>query len=188
MRGARIMRLIVILLVVGCGCAPAFDDPLPVLTVCEVMKDLQRFDGKAVIVVGRYSHTDEGSWLDAECGFQVENGGRQFSTTSISTTYVASDFDPPPQKPAGFRWDEPLLTRKLRDVAKTTKLQVVRKINYTDQWMAVLGRLETRLPRKLHVQPLRGNEGDVYTTGFGHLSTSPAQLVPAVGGFLVLSP
>jgi hypothetical protein len=56
----------------------------PVLTVCEVLSDLQRYQGKLVVVVGRSGATSEGSWLDQECGFKVVRNGREFPG-SIST-------------------------------------------------------------------------------------------------------
>jgi hypothetical protein len=160
-----------VLLVATGVCTHALDDAPPVITVCEALTDLQRYQGKDVIILGKFIHTMEGNWLVAECGFKVKNGGREFGT-SISTGYTP-DFDPRPKKPQGFRWDEPLLQQKLRQMTNTTK---------TDQWMAVFGRLETRLPRKLHIVALSGKERDAYTNGFGHLSESPAQLIPARDG------
>lgn len=182
------MRVIFFLVLVFAPrfCASAFRDAPPVITVCEALADMQRYEGKAVIVVGRHSHTDEGAWLDAECGFTVKNGGTEFPSPSISVSYAASDFDPPPGKPLGFRWDKPLLLRTLQQITNTTKLRVMREINYTDQWMAVFGRLETHLPRKRHIIDGFGREGDVYTRGFGHLAGSPAQLISPDNGFVVL--
>jgi hypothetical protein len=54
-------------------CAHAFDDAPPVITVCEALTDLQRYQGKDVIILGKYVHTMEGNWLVAECGFKVKN-------------------------------------------------------------------------------------------------------------------
>jgi hypothetical protein len=143
------------------GSVTAAPDDISVLTVCEALKDLPHFAGKSVIVVGRFSFSDEGTWLDEDCGTKVVNGGREFRP-SISTSYAVSDFTAPPQKPSGFKWDERLLQQKLKQVKRTTRL------HHSDQWLAIFGRLETQLPRKVR---------DGYTTGFGHLSGSPAQLV-----------
>ncbi len=146
------------------------------LTVCEVLSDLQRYEGRSVIVVGRSSSSDEGVWLEEECGIKVVNGGREFSP-SISLAYVANEFAPPPEKPRGFKWDKRLLQQKLQKVTQTTQLQVLKKIHYTDHWLAVFGRLETKLPQKV---------GLGYTYGFGHQSESPAQLIAPRDGFLYL--
>lgn len=104
------------------------------------------------------------------------NGGHEFGSL-ISLAYVASEFASPPAKPPGFRWDVRLLQEKLERVKRTTKLRVFKDRNYSDEWVAVFGRLETRLPRPL----ARG-----YTNGFGHLSGAPAQLVAPKDGYLQL--
>src|SRR5579872_2811612 len=103
---------------------PATRSDVPVVTVCEVLTDLQRYDGKLIVVVGRFSYTDEGSLLDVECGFRVKNAKWEFPT-SISTSYMADEFAPPPVKPPGFRWDEPLLRQKLEQLKRTTALREV---------------------------------------------------------------
>ena len=156
----------------------AAPDDVPVLTVCEALIDLPRFEGKSVIVVGRYSATEEGSWLDEDCGLKVVNGGQEFKP-GISISYWVSDFAAPPQKPSGFKWDERLLQEKLEQVKRTTWLRVDKKLNYSEEWFAIFGRLETQLPRKVSL----GNGRYGYTTGFGHLSSAPAQLVAPTDGY-----
>ena len=132
---------------------------------------------KSIIIVG-YSHADEGAWLDAECRFQIANGGREFKPT-ISLSYIASYFNPPPDKPAAFRWDMRLLNQKVEDLRSTTKLQVLKKYKYRDEWMAVFGRLETQLPRRIKAS----GQTFSFIAGFGHLSGSPAQLVGPGDGY-----
>src|ERR1019366_6710591 len=78
---------------------------VPVLTVCEALSDLERYTGKSVIVVGRTTSTDEGSWLDESCGLKVVRGDREFEAV-ISTTYIVSESAAPPTLPNGFRWDK----------------------------------------------------------------------------------
>jgi hypothetical protein len=151
----------------------AVDESPPVVAVCEVLKDLSRFEGKSVVVVGRFSHTDEGAWLDAECGFKVQNAGKEFQP-SISVSYASAEFSPPPPRPAGFRWDVALLQRKLDQLKPTTKLRVLPDLHYQDEWVAAFGRLETHLPRTI---PMRRSDVRVEIFGFGHESSSPAQLV-----------
>lgn len=142
----------------------ATDEPVPVLTVCEALKDTARYDGKTVVVVGRLDSTSEGGWLNAECGFTVRNGGRDFRP-SISVTYVVGQVAPPPPLPLGFKWDRGLLREKISEVKRSTKLQYK-----GERWEAVFGRLETRLPANM--------------AGFGHLNGAPAQLIwPARAGW-----
>jgi hypothetical protein len=86
---------------------------VPVVTICEVLQDRDLYHGKSVVVVGRFGGTDEGGWL--------------------STTYVRSQAEPPPGLPKGFKWDADLITNKLRDVQKTTKLK-----EPGDGWIAIL--------------------------------------------------
>jgi hypothetical protein len=151
---------------------------IPVVTVCEVLSDLPRFAAKQVIVVGRYSRTTEGVWLDQGCGLKVMNGGREFPAI-VAATYADSEFSLPPSLPHGFKWDEPLLQQKLNQVKQTTQLRMDKK----DRWVARYGRLETRLPHRLRL-----SDGTYeYTPGFGHLAGSPAQLISPHDGSRELS-
>ena len=62
---------------------------------------------------------------------------------------------------------------KLAQVQKTTKLEVLKKYNYSDKWFAVFGQLETALP----LQVVRGGDGKLHGYGFGHLNAAPARLI-----------
>ena len=162
-------------LLAGAGAMPATaEDAPPVLTVCEALSDLSKYDGKQVIVVGRLASTFEGAWLDEDCGLKVENGGREFHA-DISLAYVESWFAPPPSLPNGFKWDENLLKQKLGQVRRTTKLRGYKSY-------ACFGRLETRLPRTLDM----GQGRTITLNGYGHLGGSPAQLVGPREGFRAL--
>jgi hypothetical protein len=160
------------------GFASADDGAPPVLTVCEALSDLQKYEGRSVIVAGRFSSTEEGSWLDEECGRKVVNGGREFPA-AISLAYVVSEFAAPPPIPPGFKWQMPVLLQKLEQVRATTGLRVIKAAHYSDKWMAVFGRLETHLPRQ--IRP------NATTNGFGHLSSAPAQLISPKDGYRRLS-
>jgi hypothetical protein len=152
-------------------------DDVPVLTVCEVMDQLPQLDGKLVIVVGRFAYTDEGTWLGQDCGHKVTVGGREFEPL-ISTTYIQSEYDPAPKLPNNFKWDVRALEKKLEQVKLTTKLRVYKELNYSDRWLAIFGGLETALPHKIDL----GNGRIGYTPGFGHLSSSPAELIAPENG------
>lgn len=150
--------------------------PPPVLTVCEVMADLDRYDGKVVVVVGRLDGTDEGAWLAQNCGLKVTRAGREFEP-SLSLVYFVGAFEPPPPLPTGFKWDRILIGRKLAEVKKTTEIH--RK--YKERWFACFGRLETHLPYLANI-----NGKTFALDGFGHLGGSPAQLVEPDSGYLRL--
>ena len=149
---------------------------IPIVRVCEALSDPSRFDGATIIVVGRSSATDEGSWLDEDCAFKLVIEGRDWPT-SISTAYVRSEFAPPPQMPKGFKWDKRLLQQKLDQVKKTTQLQ------YKNHWLALYGRLETQRSREAGLDDGRTLSQQ---PGYGHLNSSPAQLIAAEHGFLKL--
>jgi hypothetical protein len=142
---------------------------IPVVTVCEALQDRTRYNGKAIIVVGRFVGTMEGTWLDENCERKIVTDGYTWDN-SISTAYVVSQVEPPPRLPKKFKWDTELLANKLKDVQKTTKLQVLKEYNYSDRWVAIFGRFETRLPF-------------VGRFGFGHLNAAPAQLISSVKGY-----
>ena len=44
------------------GPAPV-PDPIRILTVCEALRNLDRYNFKLVIIVGRLGKTDEGTWI-----------------------------------------------------------------------------------------------------------------------------
>jgi hypothetical protein len=139
---------------------------IPVLTVCQALRDSALYSGQTVIVVGRSVGTDEGSWLDENCGIDLVIEGRKYPT-SISTSYVVSQFAPPPQRPQGFRWDKRRLQQRLADVQQTTRLEG------DAHWFAVYGRLETAATRTITL----GNGQVATTSGYGHLGSAPAQMV-----------
>ena len=175
------IQVVVVLSVIVTRVFSQSDSPaIPVLTVCESLTDPQRYHGKNVIVVGRFVATEEGTWLTENCGLRIKNGVTDFAP-SISTSYVPAREAPPPEIPPGFKWDESVLRPKLQQVMRTTKLEVLPQYNYSDRWVAMFGRLETDLPRKVTLGDRTG-----FVTGFGHLNGSPGQLIGPKGGFFEL--
>ena len=49
-----------------CSLLQGSDAPLQPITVCEVLKDLNTYSGKVVLVVGRFSFRKTGRWLGEE--------------------------------------------------------------------------------------------------------------------------
>jgi hypothetical protein len=139
---------------------------IPVLTVCQALRDPARYRSANVILVGRLTGTSEGRWLDEDCGLDLTIEGRKYAT-AISTAYFVSEFAPPPKKPRGFRWNKSLLKMALAEVKKTTRLQP------GGTWYAVYGRLETETTRII----ARSNSWVKTETGYGHLGSAPAQMV-----------
>jgi len=148
---------------------------IPILTVCDALRDPARYGGQVVIVVGRSVGTSEGSWLSEDCGLTLKVEGRTYSAT-ISTAYAVSDFAPPPQIPKSFKWDRPALQQALERVKATTHLES------KEHWSAVYGRLETAPTHDIKL----GNGGIATIVGYGHLNAAPAQLISPEGGFFRL--
>jgi hypothetical protein len=153
---------------------------IPVLTVCEILRDVGRYDGKPVVVVGQFVATSEGSWLDEECAHQIFVNGR-FWDPNISTAYVVSWVAPPPLKPHGFRWDKRAIQAKVEVVKKSTSLRVYED-HSSDRWLALFGRLEAGLPQRI----ILGDGRTELADGFGHLNGAPAQLISPRDFFLHL--
>ncbi len=160
---------------------PATIAKVPVVTVCEALSDLSGYNGKTIIVVGRFGHTSEGSWLSEDCESKLVVGGKTWDD-SISTSYMRHRVEPPPHLPKGFKWDRELLKNKLKEVQKTTKLVVLKKYNYKDKWLAMFGRFENGVP----IRVMKIGDREFTTYGFGHLNSAPAQLVWAEKGTLYL--
>lgn len=155
--------------------ADTADQTIPVLTVCQVLRNPGQYSGQTVIVVGRSVGTDEGSWLDEECGSKIVIQGRSYEA-AISTAYSANDFAPPPRKPKGFKWNKRLLRQALKEVKETTHLE------RGARWYGVYGRLEAEPTRTINL-----NNGRTATTaGYTHLSAAPAQIIAASDGYLRL--
>jgi len=159
------------LAVFAIGQAPPAAD-IPVVTVCEVLKDLPSYRDKSIIVVGLIWGTDEGGWLRADCERRLVTDGYTWSD-SMSLTYVVGKTAPPPKLPAQFRWDRKLVAVKLRDVRRTT----IRRPGNHERWAAIFGRLEANVPPQTGRDP----KGNLRGYGFGHLGESPAQLISEFG-------
>lgn len=111
---------------------------IPIVTVCEAVRDRRIYAGKDMIVVGELSWTDEGIWLGQKCQDLSVDGKSIDGTISLISRWPDA---PPPRLPAGFVWKQGLLRKKLEQVKTTTKLRPMEH----DSWHARYGRLETKL-------------------------------------------
>lgn len=173
------------LLIVAAALSARAAEPqqIPVLTVCEVLAGLTQYDGRTIVVVGRLTSTTEGAWLDESCEPKILIEGYAWANM-ISLTYSRGSAGTPPKRTNGFKWDKPKLKAKLRQVQKTTTLQVLKKYNYRDKWFAIVGRFETRVPLTVGL----GGDGKPRGYGFGHLNAAPAQLIAGDDGYRELKP
>jgi hypothetical protein len=158
-----------------------YAEDYPVVTVCEILGALPFYNGKTIIVVGKRVGGMEGSWLVQDCPTKLITDGVEWGS-GLSLTYDHDETDSPPSIPQGFKWNQEAVMNKLDEVKRTTKLTVMDRGEYIymDQWAAILGRLETRVPLETAVS--RG--GQRVPLGFGHLGGAPAQLVWPDDGIL----
>ncbi len=89
----------------GFGQIPERTSDIPIITVCEALHDLARYNGKTIVIVGRLVSTMEGSWLSEECGHTMLIDGHTLDSI-ILLTYTRSKVEPPPNLPNDFKWDD----------------------------------------------------------------------------------
>ena len=147
------------------------DDP-PILSVCEALQNRLAYNGKAVIVVGRFAEGMEGAWLGEDCDGRLLIDGYGWPN-DISLTYVIDREAPAPALPTAFQWSRAAIVPKLPRGTDTAKLHDEPGCGYRTAWAAVFGRFET----KEKFQIIRYSGGELRGVGFGHLGSSPAQLI-----------
>lgn len=146
---------------------------VPVLTVCEALKDLPRYNGKEIVVVGRSIFTFEGGFLSEHCepDWRVEIQGNRW----LSMIYLSVG-DSSSEQGAVFEFDEGLLSGKLIELKKSTRLETATG-PLADRWIAVFGHLispETLVP---HRPPKGPKTRNIPGNGFGANGSVPAKLV-----------
>jgi hypothetical protein len=143
------------------------NNDIPILTVCEVLQNLNLYNGKSLIVIGKAVATDEGSWICAECESSIITDGYTWGNF-ISTRYILRRSAPPPSLPQNYRWDDEALLTKLKTLKGYSA-----PLDANERIAAMFGRLETRVPPQVVQYP----NGSVKGLGFGHQSSSIAQLI-----------
>jgi len=139
---------------------------IPVLTVCEVLHELPKYNGKLVIVVGRVFFTFEGTFMNEDCGpggTTTVQGKRWLSMIAFGSPETGG--------PVVVRWDHDVLSQKLNQVQQTTHLESPSSSPLGDRWSAVCGRLEA--PQKLR-PPNRSKSHP--GNGYGANGSVPAAL------------
>jgi len=137
--------------------------PIPVLTVCETLRNLNVYSGKTVVIVARSGWTFEGTFMNERCepdGRIVIRGHRWLSMLEV---YSTRDDVVQPMK---FPVDENSLWTKLAQVSGYTET--------TDEhWVAVYGRIESPIRLKQKGRNARGYAGN----GYGANGTVPARIL-----------
>jgi hypothetical protein len=154
---------------VVCPLIEGAEPALQPVTVCEVLQDLQAYDGKVVAVVGRFSSRQTGRWLgEQKCGHKFVTGDQEWP----NAFWVTYDPATAPKPPAVLAVNAPLLAEKVREVKMGTSLTKLPfgSADY-DSWAVVYGRVETR--KDLVTATADGARKN----GFGYGESSPARLV-----------
>jgi len=154
--------------------APPAISGVPVISVCEVLDNLSKYNGKPVIIIAKISSTGEGIWLTWDCQTKLVTQGVTWPNTiwyALTPRGRPSDPRQPPYLPDGFSEGENLMKTKLRELLKTAKPEQEAK------FVAAFGRFETRQPLPIG----RDGKGNLRAAGYGHLNSSPGQLVSSFG-------
>jgi hypothetical protein len=145
------------------------EEPVPFLTVCEVLKSLEQYNYKRVVIVGRLSETDKGTWLDQECSYALITDRFRWPN-SIVIAHPGGLAGPAPGLPSSFRWDVKLLAKKAKSVRESTHIRIMPPNR--ERLAAVYGRLES--PAGLVT--VQCEIESVCGSGLADLNVAPAQL------------
>jgi hypothetical protein len=139
--------------------------PLAPITVCEILSNREFYNGKFVIVIGRWSPTDEGFWL-------VDNCEKQIKTDEyVWSNMVSLEYDPssPTAFPNGMKIDDAAVNQKIVELKRRMKPSKEKV-----EWAVVYGRVETQEELQTAIA---GDGKSVFPAGYGHLNAAPAQVV-----------
>jgi hypothetical protein len=120
--------------------APAADNALAPVTVCEVLRDLPADDGKSMAVLGRFSFRRDGRTLnEVSCGPKPAEG----EPAPPNAIRLTDDSKSAPKPPDVYALDGAAVSRKLKAVQEHTSLGTFRfgTADY-DRWAVVYGRIE----------------------------------------------
>ena len=120
----------------------AADAPMAPVTVCEFLKNPAAYEGKPVLLIGRYSFRSTGRFIGEEaCGEQAAAG----ATPAPAVLWLAADDKAAPKVPPVLQIDAKIVDRKLEEIRRRTSLGHFRfgSADY-DRWAAVYGEVEKR--------------------------------------------
>lgn len=116
------------------------DDPIDPVTVCELVKNLGAYEGKPILVLGRYSFRRTGRFLGEEaCGEPLAPGEKP----RPAVLGIADDAKSAPKVPQPLQIDAKAVERQLERIKRATSLGRFRfgSADY-DRWALVYGQLE----------------------------------------------
>jgi hypothetical protein len=136
------------------------------LSVCDILADPIKYNGRLVAIRGVSEGTDEGWWIGAgkPCNAPLVTGGY----TWPSIIWVGSVGGPQMSRRVEFRTDQRAVDRIDREVRR---MRIDPKLDRV--WLTFIGLFETREFTARDV----GRAGGAWRAfGFGHLNTAPGQL------------
>jgi hypothetical protein len=148
---------------------------LPILTVCEALRDLKTYNGRDVAIVGKAGFTFEGTVLSENC----ENDGRipVQGERWLSAMMVLEG-----ERASAFPFDEMRVRQKLDQVRQTTRLWpeekgISKRSPLADRWTVMFGRLVSPKTLRPHRPPSQSQSKNIPGNGFGANGSVPAKLI-----------
>jgi hypothetical protein len=138
------------------------------VTVCEVLVNPLKYDGKMILLEGEISGTDEGGWLtEVACPIPFVTGGHVWP----NSIFLQGDpTDKHNVHKVDFAYDNASEQRAYAKAKRLEQKYPGKKLRWTYQ-----GLLETRTDWAPFLA--RYPNGTSRYIGFGHLSEAPAQLI-----------
>jgi hypothetical protein len=138
------------------------------VTVCEVLADPLKYDGKMILLEGEVYGTDEGGWLTASgCATPFVTRGHVWPN---SIFLQGNPTDKHNLHKVDFAYDDASEERALAKAKSLEQKYPGKKLRWTYE-----GLLETRTDWEAFLA--RYPNGTSRYIGFGHLSEAPAQLI-----------
>jgi len=155
------------------GIRVATENPLKPITVCEILRDHKLYNGNVVAVIGRFSGTEEGSWLgDDNCELKLQTD----RLTWPNLLWLEYDPSLPPLS-GNLHLNMDDVRTRLAELKQRPQSRPAKA-----GWVIVFGRLE--FPQELQTVVVAGRRR---VAGYGHMGTSPSQLVVRQGDIKYLS-
>jgi len=130
----------------------AAEDSLPVVRVCDVLRDLPSYYGKVAAVVGRFSYREEGKFLSEKTCDSMKSEGH----ADPAAILVVYDAKSAPKPARDLYFDRSLIDKELELIRRHTSLASFRfgSQDY-DRWAVVYGRIEMNKDSAAGSKPLR---------------------------------
>ncbi|HLK49508.1 MAG TPA: hypothetical protein VKT49_15305 [Bryobacteraceae bacterium] len=116
--------------------APCADGPVVPYSVCEILRDLPKFETAPIAALGRYSFREQGRWLSEDA---CDGPGKP------TVLWLTEDGKEGPKAPDQFEIDAVTLNRKFAELRQHTALGKFRfgSSDY-DRWAVVYGKVAPR--------------------------------------------